>query len=244
MGRIYERILTAMNILVIIGSLIIVATMSIEFFENMSLTDDKLMFLQIQYWICLLYLLDYVLRFIGAKHKVKFFFRNIVLLIISIPFMNILIHYNVQLDHEWTIIIRTLPIIRGIYAISIFVNVVTRSKISTLFVSYLTFVASLTYFSTMIFYYVELGHNPLVKTYGDAIWWACMDLTTVGSNIYATTTVGKFLSVALAATGMMMFPIFTAYITDIFKNKHKEPHHNSNNNSNNSNNSNTSNVLK
>lgn len=241
MGKIYNRILTAMNILVILGSLVIVATMSIEFFENLSISEDKLMFLQIQYWICLIYMIDYILRFIASKHKVKFFFKNIVLLIISIPIMNIIIHYNVELNHEWSIIIRSLPIIRGIYAIAIFVNVVTRSKISTLFVSYLTFVASLTYFSTMIFYYVEKGANPLVNTYGDAIWWACMDLTTVGSNIYATTTLGKFLSVALAATGMMMFPIFTAYITDIFKNKHQQrqqQHHNI------SNNSTTTNVIK
>lgn len=41
-----------------------------------------------------------------------------------------------------------------------------------------------------------------------------MDVTTVGSNIYATTAVGKILSVVLAALGMMMFPIFTVYITD------------------------------
>ncbi|MEG1934978.1 MAG: ion channel [Rikenellaceae bacterium] len=220
MWKKYDLLLKWMNILVIIGSLIIVTTISIEFFRNLSSLSDELMFLQIQYWICLLFLMDYILRFIGSKHKISFFFRNIVLLIISIPFMNIILYYNIHIDHQWSIILRILPIIRGIYAIAIFVNVVTRSKISTLFVSYLTFVTSLTYFSTMIFFYIERGINPMVNVYGDAIWWAFMDLTTVGSNIYATSPLGKFLSVALAATGMMMFPIFTAYITDIFKNKH------------------------
>ena len=30
---------------------------------------------------------------------------------------------------------------------------------------------------------MEHGPNPLVKVYGDALWGAFMDVTTVGSNI-------------------------------------------------------------
>ena len=44
-----------------------------------------------------------------------------------------------------------------------------------------------------------------------------MDATTVGSNIYAVTGIGKVLSVLLAALGMMMFPIFTVYITNVME---------------------------
>ena len=59
--------------------------------------------------------------------------------------------------------------------------------------------------------------NPLVTDYGDALWWAFMDVTTVGSNIIAMTTTGRVLSVLLAALGMMMFPIFTVYITNLIQ---------------------------
>ena len=58
---------------------------------------------------------------------------------------------------------------------------------------------------------------PLVTDYGDALWWAFMDVTTVGSNIVAMTTTGRVLSVLLAALGMMMFPIFTVYITNLIQ---------------------------
>ena len=45
--------------------------------------------------------------------------------------------------------------------------------------------------------------------YGGHLWmW-----TTVGSNIIAVTPTGRVLSVLLAALGMMMFPIFTVYVT-------------------------------
>ena len=40
-----------------------------------------------------------------------------------------------------------------------------------------------------------------------------MNVTTVGANVFAKTATGKVLTVVLAASGMMLFPIFTAYIT-------------------------------
>lgn len=39
----------------------------------------------------------------------------------------------------------------------------------------------------------------MVTDYWSAFWWAFMDVTTVGSNIYAVTPTGKILSVVLAA---------------------------------------------
>ena len=68
----------------------------------------------------------------------------------------------------------------------------------------------------------EHGSNPLVKGYGDALWWAFMDVTTVGSNIIAVTVTGRVLSVLLAALGMMMFPIFTVYVTSLVERRNKE----------------------
>ena len=44
----------------------------------------------------------------------------------------------------------------------------------------------------------------------------------VGSNIIAVTATGRVLSVLLAALGMMMFPIFTVYVTSLIQKKNKE----------------------
>lgn len=77
-------------------------------------------------------------------------------------------------------------------------------------------------FSSLAFYVMEHGPNPLVKGYGDALWWAFMDVTTVGSNIIAVTPTGRVLSVLLAALGMMMFPIFTVYVTSLVERRNKE----------------------
>ncbi|MFQ8806616.1 MAG: hypothetical protein ACLR8Y_17920 [Alistipes indistinctus] len=48
-----------------------------------------------------------------------------------------------------------------------------------------------------------------------------MNVTTVGANIFAVTPMGKVLTVVLAASGMMMFPIFTVYITTKFQSTSK-----------------------
>lgn len=69
---------------------------------------------------------------------------------------------------------------------------------------------------------IEQKVNPEVKDYNDALWWAFMDVTTVGSNIIAITPTGRILSVLLAALGMMMFPIFTVYVTSLVQSANKK----------------------
>ena len=88
-------------------------------------------------------------------------------------------------------------------------------------VSYILIILSLTYFASLVFFMLEHPVNPAVTSYGEALWWAFMNVTTVGSNIFARTGTGEVLSVVLAASGMMLFPIFTVYITSRFQ-SHKQ----------------------
>ncbi|MBS1320625.1 MAG: two pore domain potassium channel family protein, partial [Parabacteroides sp.] len=107
------------------------------------------------------------------------------------------------------------------YALAIVVGWLSSNKASGLFVSYLTMLLATVYFSSLIFFVIEHKVNPQVTGYDDALWWAFMDVTTVGSNIYAVTPTGRILSVLLAALGMMMFPIFTVYVTSLVQNANK-----------------------
>ena len=95
--------------------------------------------------------------------------------------------------------------------------------------SYITMLMATVYFASLIFFVLEHKVNPMVTDYWSALWWAFMDVTTVGSNIYAVTPTGKILSVVLAALGMMMFPIFTVYVTSLVQqaNKRKEEYYQS-----------------
>ena len=81
--------------------------------------------------------------------------------------------------------------------------------------TYLVTLIATVYFSSLVFYVFEHGVNSGVKNYDDALWWAAMDVTTIGSNIVAVTPVGRVLSVILAVVGIMMFPVFTVYVTSL-----------------------------
>lgn len=49
-----------------------------------------------------------------------------------------------------------------------------------------------------------------------------MDVTTVGSTYPAITVTDRVISVVLAALGMMMFPIFTVYVTSLVQKSNEE----------------------
>ena len=123
---------------------------------------------------------------------------------------------------ETTYMLRFIPLVRGGYALAIVVGWLTYNRASGLFVSYLTMLLATVYFASLMFYVVENKVNPNVSNYGDSLWWAFMDVTTIGSNVIAVTPIGRVLSVVLAALGMMMFPIFTVYITSIIERRNKE----------------------
>ncbi len=122
---------------------------------------------------------------------------------------------------------------RGIYGILhiliLLMSLFLVISISILFTSYITMLMATVYFASLIFFVLEHKVNPMVTDYWSALWWAFMDVTTVGSNIYAVTPTGKILSVVLAALGMMMFPIFTVYVTSLVQqaNKRKEEYYQS-----------------
>jgi len=56
--------------------------------------------------------------------------------------------------------------------------------------------------------------NALIKTGGDALWWALSTVTTVGyGDIYPVTTEGKFVAAGLMIVGVIFFSSISAFIT-------------------------------
>ena len=205
-----------LHIIIILLSIFLVISISIDTFKNIPFQTQG-SYLKIQLWICIFFLFDFLLEFMLSDRKWNFFRSHFVFLIISIPYLNIIDYYNLSFSPEVSYFIRFIPLIRGGYALAIVVSWLTKNKISGLFVSYLTMLLATVYFSSLIFLVIEQKVNPLVTNYPDSLWWAFMNVTTVGSNIYAVTTGGRILSVVLAALGMMMFPVFTVYITSVMQ---------------------------
>ncbi len=210
-----------LHIIVLLLSLLLIAMISYDSFKNTTFYEEY-SFQKWQFWICLVFILAFFIELAVSERKWHFFWTNLIFLLVSIPYQAIIYHYGIHLSQEVSYLIRYMPLIRGGYALAIVVSWFTMNKATGLFFTYIIILISTVYFASLTFYLFETGVNPLVNVYSDALWWAAMDVTTVGSNITAVTGVGRVLSVLLAALGMMMFPIFTVYVTNVITQRNKE----------------------
>lgn len=215
-----------MHVIILLLSLFLVISISIDTFKNIQFYTQT-SYLKIQLWICLFFLFDFFLEFFLSKDKMRYFRTHFIFFLVAIPYQNIISYFGIQFSQEVMYFIRFIPLVRGGYALAIVVGWLSYNKASGLFISYVTMLFATVYFSSLIFYVLEHKVNTLVTNYWDALWWAFMDVTTVGSNIIAVTPTGRVLSVLLAALGMMMFPIFTVYVTSLVQtaNKRKEEYY-------------------
>ena len=210
-----------LHVIILLLSLFLVISISVETFKGIPFYTQSL-YMKVQLWICILFLFDFLLELFLSKDKLRYFSTHFIFLLVAIPYQNIIAYFGWTFSPEITYMLRFVPLVRGGYAMAIVVGWLTYNKASSLFVSYLTMLLATVYFASLAFFVLEHKVNPLVVGYGDALWWAFMDVTTVGSNIIAVTVTGRVLSVLLAALGMMMFPIFTVYMTSLIQKKNKE----------------------
>lgn len=210
-----------LDIIVLILSVVLVVDISVDTLQNIPFYTQS-EFMKIQFGVCILFLVVFFIELLLAKDKKKFFISHFIFLLVAIPYHAIFSAIGWTSSPEVSYIFRFVPLIRGGYALAIIAGWFTKNKITGLFIAYLMILFTCIYFGSLAFYFTEFNINPLVHHYSDALWWAFMDATTVGSNIIAVTPLGKVLSVMLAAVGMMMFPIFTVYITNLVERKNKE----------------------
>ena len=205
-----KPIVKFLNIMVLLSSILVLVIISIELLSATTILSERFI-LNTHLMVCTIFLADFFVRWYFSQEGWHFLGHHIFLLLISIPYLNIVYISSAHLSHATWVLLRLIPIARGIYGISIIVSWMTRSKVTNLFV------------------FVEHGPNPMVKDYWDAFNWSLMNVTTVGSNIFGVTKLGQSLAVILAASGMVFFPIFTAFVVDNFQKKRKEaetPTHN------------------
>ena len=210
-----------LHVIILLLSLFLVISISVDTFKGIPFYTQSL-YMKVQLWICILFLFDFILELFLSKDKLRYFGTHFLFLLVAIPYQNIIAYMGWTFSPEITYMPRFIPLVRGGYAMAIVVGWLTYNKASSLFISYLTMLLATVYFASLAFFVMEHKVNPLVVGYGDALWWAFMDVTTVGSNIIAVTATGRVLSVLLAALGMMMFPIFTVYVTSLIQKKNKE----------------------
>lgn len=201
---------------VLLLSLALIVFISYDTFTNVPFLSNRT-YMTFQFWVCIIFLADFFLELSFAHEKHLYLRNRWFFFLISIPFLNIIEMFHIQFSEETLYFIRYIPLIRGAYSLAMVVGFFSSNRAFTMLSQYAFILLSVIYFMSMIFYYEERPVNSQVITYWDSLYWAFLNVTTVGSDIQAVTIVGKVGTVLMAMSGMLMLPLFTVYVTDRVK---------------------------
>lgn len=207
-------IVRVLRIIIMVLSVGLIVYISIDTFKDQDFLKNH-EYMTFQFWVCLVFLADFFIELFISDNKWKYLKNHWLFFLLSIPYLNILTLTHLHVSHDAMYVLRFVPLARGVLALGIVLNYISNNKFIGMFVTYLSVVVLVTYFSCMIFYQVEHSINSQVNNYWSAFWWGLTQLTTLGSDIYPVTTIGRVLCCVLSGMGIIMFPLFTVYATNL-----------------------------
>ena len=205
-----------LRIAVIVLSVVLVAMITVDTLHDIAFIADRT-YLNVQFYICMVFLADVIVEWILSADKRKYIAGHIFFLLISIPYLNIIDHFHIDLPLEFQYVIRFIPMIRAAYVIGLLSGLTNANWVQSIFATYISILLIVIYSGSLMFYVQEHFVNPDVSSYWMSLWWTVMNITTVGCYIEPITPTGKVLSVILSGGGLILFPVFTVYIADALK---------------------------
>lgn len=211
-----KRTMDVINWVLIILSTLLITFISIDTFKDIDFLTDPI-YMNFQLWVCIIFLVAFFIELVISDNKWEFLKHNWLFFLLSIPYLNILRELNILITSEELFYVRFIPLARGIMAMVIVVGAISRYRITSFLWSYIIILCSFIYLGSLIFLYKEHGINPMVNDFGSALWWACMNATTLGCTINPITPTGKIIGCVVSVSGIIMFPLFTVYFTSLIQ---------------------------
>lgn len=219
-----------MRIISLVSAIALLAGLSFEVLSGHR-SDFSQWYLWLQFAVCIIFMSDFLFSLYYYKRRATLSearrhraWLDVLFLLISLPYLNVLDWLHLTPGREITMLVATLPIIRSYIVMGMVVQWMLDGAVAKIFGAYVLTIVGVTYLAALMFYDYEVDVNDELRNFGNALWWSAMNATTVGSSIIPVTIAGKFLSVLLPVIGMMFFPIFTIYVTDIYNSKSRPKH--------------------
>ena len=209
------------NYLVLVLSFGLIVFISYDTYRGVNYLENNV-YMTYQLICCIFFLFDYFYRFFISPHKWRFFVFALPFLLISIPYLNIIVLLNINVSREALLYLCFIPILRGLFALIMVVSFIAKKMTTTVFASYILVIIPLVYMCGLIFYIAEKDINTGVKNFWYALWWAGMNVTTIGCDINPMTAPGMIISFLLSLMGIIMLPLFTVYCGDILTTLNKK----------------------
>jgi len=207
---------------------ILLSLLSLIFKENYTFLK------YIDYFTVTVFIIDFILRWLTSNYKLKKGFRSFLLYPFTpwaiIDLLSILPSFNI-LSHSFKIFraLRITKLLRGLRILKIFriskelqLLITILKKEKKALISFGILAAGYILITALIIFNVE---PDTFNNFFDAIYWATVSLTTVGyGDIYATTTIGKIITMISSLFGVALIAmpasIITAGLLEELNNKH------------------------
>lgn len=210
----HHYLIDLLHWVIIVLSVLLIVFISADTFKGINFLDDRF-YMHFQFWVCMVFIADFFIELAVSTDRWHYVRTRILYLLLSIPYLNLISLLHIPLNQEQLFFVRFIPLARGVMAMVIVVSAFFRNRLTSFLSSYIVILASFIYLGSLIFFYFEEGLNPDVNNFGTALWWACMNATTLGCDIYPVTVAGKVLGCILSVGGIVMFPLFTVFITSL-----------------------------
>ena len=107
-----KKLSNDLNLLVFALALALVVFISIDtFMQKPFLTNP--VYMRFQLWVCVVFMVEFFVQVYLADNHWRYFCRNIGFLLVSIPYLNIITQFHLQLDEQQLYFIRFVPLLRA-----------------------------------------------------------------------------------------------------------------------------------
>lgn len=164
-----------------------------------------------------LFLLDFAIKFFLAPHKVKYLTHNwLTVLALAVPALRIFRAVRVVRLFNATRAIRSVRLLRVLATLNRGIKALRASmgRRGLGYVTALTLVIALGGAAGM--YAFERDTAGGFRSFGEALWWTVMILTTMGSAYWPQTAEGRVLCILLALYAFAVFGYVTASLASFF----------------------------
>ena len=205
-----KKELNLFNIIILVLSLYVLISLIVTTFFVLS--DEVTVLLNyVDNVICIIFLVDFAIRFKKANNKLVFMKWGWIDLISSIPYIDFLRAGRVLR------LIRLIRVFRAFKATKLIFEHINRNKKQSALTSVALISFLMVIFSSIAILQFEKDVNSNIKTAEDAIWWSYVTITTVGyGDKFPITTEGRVIGAVLMTMGVGIFGTFTALVSSWF----------------------------
>lgn len=167
--------------------------------------------------IWIIFIIDYVVRFVLSKDKKSFFLRNILDLVAIMPFYSVLQLFRIGRVIRIARLLRFVRLFRAGARIARFFKISKRFLNTNGFKFVVIATVGMIIASAILMVVVEDMPFP------DGLWWSFVTVTTVGyGDIAPASLAGRVLAIILMLFGIGLIGALTSTVTTFFIREHKK----------------------